>query len=233
MGKPSRGDKQLFWDKLIVALDLEDKGKIQEVINSLSGKGVKVKIGSIAFTKFGPDFVREIVGQSIDVFLDLKLYDIPNTMRKTAGIIVELGCWAFTVHIKAGKEALAAVKKEVENRAAKLKRRKPLILGVTELTSEDADVRQVGKLVDIAADVGLDGVITSAREVSFIKKQNKDISLKLVVPGIRQSGAEQGDQKRVFTAGFAFSHGADYIVVGRPIIKEEDYLLAARHILEG
>ena len=94
------------WNRLIVALDLEDKAKIKRVVDKLYPKGVKFKIGSIAFTKFGPDFVRGLIKKGADIFLDLKLYDIPNTMKQAAAIIAQMGCWAFTVHVKAGKEVL-------------------------------------------------------------------------------------------------------------------------------
>lgn len=218
------------WEKLIVALDLEDKNEINNVVKTLSPKGVKFKIGSIAFTKFGPDFVREFIKQGIDIFLDLKLYDIPNTMKRTAAVIAEMGCWAFTVHIKAGAQALAAVGEEVIATAKRNKISKPLVLGVTELTSSQVPKSKVLDLVDVAVRVGMDGVIASPQEIRLIKKEHK---IKVVTPGIRSLDNDKGDQKRVATAKFAFSEGADFIVVGRPIINQKDYLAAATRILEG
>ncbi len=218
------------WNKLIVALDLEDKAKIKRVVDKLYPKGVKFKIGSIVFTKFGPDFVRGLIKKGADIFLDLKLYDIPNTMKQAAAIIAQMGCWAFTVHVKAGKEALRAVKAEVSRSARKCKKRKPLILGVTELTSKKASKQQVMKLVDEALAVGLDGVIASAWEAEAIKKKSKRI--KVITPGIRGANDQKSDQKRVATAKKAFLLGADYIVVGRPIISKKNYLLAAEDILK-
>ncbi len=220
-----------MWDKLIVALDLEDKGKIEKIVDSLLPKGVKFKIGSIAFTKFGPAFVKEFIDKGIDIFLDLKLYDIPNTMKKTAKVITEMGCWAFTVHLQAGEDALKAVKLEVEEASRKINKRKPLILGVSVLTSSNATQGEVNGLVLRAKSTELDGVIASACDVKGIKTEF--VNLKVITPGIRNSGRDVGDQVRITTANIAFANGADYIVVGRPIIEKEDYLKAAEEILRG
>lgn len=219
------------WDKLIVALDLEDKAKIEKVVEALYPRGVKFKIGSIAFTKFGPDFVRGFISRGIDIFLDLKLYDIPNTMAKAAAVITELGCWAFTVHLQAGNEALASVKQAVVNMAKKINKPKPLILGVSVLTSVVATSDEVKDLVKRADFLGLDGVIASANEVEEIKQVFT--KLKVITPGIRNRLDLCGDQKRVATAKMAIAKGADYIVVGRPIIEKDDYLAAAEEVLAG
>lgn len=219
------------WDKLIAALDLEDKSKIEKVVEALYPYGVKFKIGSIAFTKFGPDFVRGFISRGIDIFLDLKLYDIPNTMAKTAAIITELGCWAFTVHLQAGGEALAAVKEATVNTAKRLKKPEPLILGVSVLTSGLTAPDEVKGLVEKADSFGLGGVIASANEASAIKRAFP--KLKVITPGIRNPLDSWGDQKRVATAKEAIANGADYIVVGRPIINKDDYLAAAKEVLFG
>ncbi len=215
-----------FWDRLIVALDLEDRAKIKEVTQALGPKGVKFKIGSIAFTKFGPDLVRELIERGKDVFLDLKLYDIPNTTAKAGAIIAQMGCWALTVHLKAGREALMALKTAI----AKKSKAKPLILGVTILTSSEANSEEVKNLVTLADSVGLDGVVSSAQNVEEIKKAFP--RLKTVVPGIRNPEDDKTDQVRIATAKEAFRNGADYIVVGRPIIEKKDFLQAAKDILD-
>lgn len=223
-------DQRLLWKRLIVALDLDNKSEIEKVVKVLAPKEVKFKIGTIAFTKFGPELVRKFIAKKIDIFLDLKLYDIPNTMKETASIIVQMGCWAFTVHIKAGKEALEAVKEEVARVCKVNKLRKPLILGVTELTSANAGLEEVLSLAEKACAAGLDGVIASAKEASTIKEKF-GAQLKVVTPGIRNPNDEAGDQKRITTAQTAFKNGADYIVVGRPIIAQKDYLKAVEEIL--
>lgn len=221
----------LSWDKLIVALDLDNEEEIQKVVKILSPKDVKFKIGSIAFTKFGPQLVGQFTKKNIDIFVDLKLYDIPNTMKETSRVITEMGCWAFTVHIKAGKDALAAVKEEVEKVAQEKNIRQPLILGVTELTSSKASEDDVLKLVALASEAKLGGVIASAKEAPAIKA--KFNNLKIVTPGIRSALDEKGDQRRITTAKTAFNSGADYIVVGRPIISKKDYLKAAQEVLSA
>lgn len=219
------------WNKLIVALDLKDKAKIKKIIKALKPQGVKFKIGSLAFTKFGPDFIRQTTKGGHDVFLDLKLYDIPNTMRETAAVIAQMKVWAFTVHIKAGKIALCAVGDEVRKVCQKQKMRKPLVLGVTELTSRASKRERVVKLAAVAKAAGLDGVIASAKEAALIKKKFPE--LKVITPGIRNQQDKRGDQCRVATAKEAFLKGADYIVVGRPIISQKDYLKAAQDLLKN
>jgi len=219
------------WEKLIVALDLEKKSEIEKVVDVLAPRGAKFKIGSIAFTKFGPDFVRGLISRGIDIFLDLKLYDIPNTMAKTSSIITELGCWAFTVHLHSGGEALWAVKGAVSDTAKRLNKPEPLILGVSVLTSSKATKAEINNLVKRADYAGLGGVISSANDVKEIKKGFP--KLKVVTPGIRNPLDARGDQRRVATASVAFANGVDYIVVGRPIIGKSDYLKAAENILQG
>jgi orotidine-5'-phosphate decarboxylase len=223
--------QKLLWDRLIVALDLDNHPEIEKAVKALAPKKVKFKVGSIAFTKFGPDLVKKFIKQKIDVFLDLKLYDIPHTMEETAAVITEMGCWAFTVHIRAGSQALGAVKERVERLAKADNLRKPLILGVTELTSSSVTRQEVLALAEKAYHAGIDGVIASAKEAAAIK-QKFGGKLKVVTPGIRNPNDEAGDQKRVTTAEVAFRSGADYIVVGRPIISNKDYLAAAQAILK-
>jgi orotidine-5'-phosphate decarboxylase len=219
------------WKKLIVALDFDDKKLINKVVRSLSPKGVKFKIGLQAFTKYGPQLLKPLIKQKADIFLDLKLHDIPNTMRSASAVIAAMGCWAFTVHTKAGLEALNEVRAQVAKTAKANKIRRPLILGVTELTSSNAGLEDVLKLAKIAADAKIDGVIASAKEASAIKAGfgNK---LKVITPGIRNPNDDIGDQKRIMTAKNAFAAGADFIVVGRPIISKKDYLAAAKAVLK-
>ena len=212
-------------------MDLDSEKEIEKVVKELSPKNVKFKIGSIAFTKFGPELVRKFTKKNIDIFVDLKLYDIPNTMKETARVIAEMGCWAFTVHIKSGQEALAAVRDEVKKAAEEKNIRRPLMLGVTELTSSKASLEDVLKLVTLANDASLDGVIASAQEAQAIKA--KFNNLKVITPGIRSAFDEKGDQERITTAKTAFNSGADYIVIGRPIISKKDYLKAAEEVLSA
>jgi len=220
---------KLGWDKLIVALDLEDKRKIKSIIRALSPKVRKFKAGLVTYVNFGPEIVNIVKNYRAEVFLDLKFFDIPNTMIKAAESAASLGVWAFTVHIKAGREALSQLKKNLTKFCKAWKIRRPLIFGVSELTSKQTSQSKVLGLVGIAASVGLDGVVCSAWEASSVRGKYKN--LKIVTPGIRRKQDATADQKRIATARGAFTAGADYIVVGRPIIQAKEYLQAAEDIL--
>lgn len=218
----------LKYDRLIVALDSDDKKKLLAIAKALGPKGVKFKIGLRAFVKFGPALVKQFTDKGYDVFLDLKLHDIPNTMKQAAAVMAEMGVWAFTVHTKAGEEALRQVKAEVEAVAKKCGKKKPIILGVTELTSSNASQADVMKLIDIADKVGID-CVCSAQEAAAIRARCP--KMRIVTPGIRGPEDAVGDQKRVMTAKAAFKEGASFIVVGRPIIEKKDYAKAAEGVL--
>ncbi|MCM8787491.1 MAG: orotidine-5'-phosphate decarboxylase [Candidatus Omnitrophica bacterium] len=219
-----------MFNRLIVALDLDDKRKIRSLVKSLQPEGFKFKVGLISFTKFGPSLVKELINQNIDVFLDLKLFDIPNTMCKTARIITQMGCWAFTVHIKAGKQALEAIREEVEKVAKDKNIKKPLILGVTELTSKRISSLKVLKLAKIALNSGLDGVICSAKDLKLLKAKIKNKNFLFVTPAIRLEKIKSDDQKRTATLKEAKKQGADYMVIGRPILEAKNIDLVLKKI---
>jgi len=221
--------KNLAWKKLIVALDVEDKKEITAVVKALKPYGVKFKIGYIPFIKFGTEFIKKLIASGADVFVDLKLHDIPNTTKRAGALITELKAWSFTVHSCGGEEMLKAVRTEVDKTAKQFKLRKPLILGVTVLTSEVTTQEEVLRRAALAESCGLDGVIASAQEAKAIKEALP--KLKVVTPGIRLPDGNIGDQKRVMTAQAAFAAGADYIVVGRPILEGGDYLNNAKKVL--
>ena len=214
--------------RLIVALDLEEKKKLNKIVKDLSGYIDKFKIGLIAYTKFGPQIITQLKSKGFKIFLDLKLFDIPNTVINTAKIFAQMEVWAFTVHLKMGENPLTLLKKELTSFCRKNKLKKPLILGVTELTSEKAPLKNVLKLTDLAFRVGLEGVIASPQEAPFIRR--KYPKLKIITPGIRPPDYKQDDQRRVSSASFALNY-ADFIVVGRPIIKAKHPLAAVKKIL--
>lgn len=217
------------WNKLIVALDVTSQSKLKKIVVKLSPKVKKFKIGLIAYTRFGPKIIKEVTKRGGGVFLDFKLYDIPNTMVETAKAFVGLGVWAFTVHLKAGEEALKYLKKEIKKEAKHKKKKAPLIIGVTELTSKKVSLTKVLKLAKVAKRAGVDGVVCSVWEAKQIKQR---FGLKTITPGIRaKKGAD--DQKRVATVGEALKNKADYFVVGRPIVTKNNYLAAAKDILKG
>jgi orotidine-5'-phosphate decarboxylase len=216
------------WNKLIVALDLTSERKTKEVINVLEGKVKKYKVGLIAYTKFGPKIVKWIKEKKADVFLDFKLFDIPNTMIEVAKNFLDLDIWAFTVHIKAGKMSLRLLKEEILKEVKKRKKKPPLIFGVTELTSQKTTLKKILNLAKVAYQANLDGVVCSVWEAKKIKEE---FGLLTITPGIRKRKTED-DQKRVATVKDALRNKVDYFVVGRPIIKEKDYLKAAKEILD-
>lgn len=210
---------------LIVALDVHTKEKALSLVKELSDYVSIFKVGPVLFTRYGPDIVREIKGFNVSVFLDLKLYDIPNTVASTVKAITELEVSMFTIHILGGKEML--------NAAVKSKGKEQKILGVTVLTSvEGVSIDEILKMVNLAKEIGLDGVVCSPLEVKEVRRAiGKDFLI--VTPGIRPSGAEIDDQRRIATPKDAIKHGADYIVVGRPIIEASHPVEVAREILSG
>jgi len=215
------------WNKLIVALDVTSEKKFKKIVAQLSPKVKCFKIGLIAYTRFGPKIIREVKRRGGKVFLDFKLYDIPNTMVETAKAFVDLGVWAFTVHLKAGEAALKYLKREVRKQAKHKKKKAPLIIGVTELTSKKASLSQVLKLAKVAKRSGVDGVVCSVWEAKKIKQK---FGLKTITPGIRVRKTGD-DQRRVATVKEALQNKVDYFVVGRPIVAKKNYLQAARELI--
>lgn len=218
----------LKWSRLIVALDSQNKNKIRRIITELSPYVKKFKLGLIGFVKFGPGLLKMLTRKDLDVFLDLKFYDIPNTMKQASFAAIDAGIWAFTVHLKAGEDALRQLRSGISLYCRKKRKKKPLIFGVTELTSKSCSQSVVLKLAHIASRVKLNGVVCSAQEAPAIKKKFKH--LKIITPGIRKDRSTKDDQKRTATAKEALKV-ADYIVVGRPILKAKNYLQAAKDLL--
>lgn len=216
--------------RLIVALDVPNKEKAISLVKGLRDYVSIFKVGPVLFTRYGPDIVREIKSYGADVFLDLKLYDIPNTVSSTVEAIVELGVSMFTVHISGGEEMLEAAVEALKKKS-QIDNRKSKIIGITVLTSiAGASIDEILGLVSIAKEVGLDGVVCSPLEIADIRRCVGKGFL-IVTPGIRPIGAETGDQKRIATPRIAIQNGADYIVVGRPIIESTQPVSVAKQIL--
>ncbi len=222
---------------LILALDVPTREAAAPVLRSLRGSLRWVKIGLQMFTAYGPNYVREVAGMGFNVFLDLKLHDIPNTVAKSVESLAPLPIGMLTLHTCGGREMMAAA------RAAQLQTRPDLLLlGVTVLTSMDAPTlaetgvaaepaAQVTRLADLAAAAGLRGLVCSPLEVALLRAR-LPADVQLVTPGIRPAGESGGDdQKRVMTPAEAAAAGSSYIVVGRPILKAPDPAAAARAIL--
>jgi len=221
---------------IIVALDMESKRAL-ELAKKLNPQECKVKVGSQLFTADGPMIIEKLNELGFDIFLDLKFHDIPNTVKKAVEVAIKMGVWMLNVHSLGGKEMLRAAYEVVEKVSIK-----PLLVGVTVLTSlNDKSLKEVGLglntedqvllLAELCQTEGLNGVVCSANELSVLRKHLEEDFL-LVTPGIRSSGQESDDQKRISTASEAISNGADYIVIGREISNEIDPSEKIRQILE-
>jgi orotidine-5'-phosphate decarboxylase len=207
--------------KLIVALDIENHEKATALVRELSEVVEIFKVGSQLFTRVGPKIVEFINEQGKTCFLDLKFHDIPNTVAKAVESAAALKVHMVTVHTCGGAEML---------KAAVAVQHRPLLLGVTVLTSVGGNVEsEVLRLARLARDCGLNGAIASPREIHPIRKAIGENFL-IVTPGIRPAWAEAGDQKRVMTPAEAVAAGASYIVVGRPIIAAKEPAAAALQI---
>ena len=229
-------------EKLIVALDVDSADRALALFNSLRDAVGMFKIGMQLFTAAGPDLVRRIIANGGRIFLDLKYHDIPNTVRLAGIEATRLGVSIFNIHAGGGVEMMTRTAEAVSETAAREGLSKPKILGVTLLTSMDtAALSQIGinveseSLVRVlagrAADCGLDGVVASARETSMIRETVSRKDFLIVTPGIRPTLESGDDQRRTMTAADAVRAGADYIVVGRPILEDENPARAAEGII--
>jgi len=229
-------------DRLFVALDVDTEQHALELVRTLTPYTGSFKIGSQLFTATGPDIVRKIIDSGSRVFLDLKFHDIPNTVAAAAAAATRLGVFMFNVHAAGGREMLRRAVDASSEAAAKIGRRRPLLLGVTMLTSADstllADIGisrsmtdQVTHLARMSAESGLDGVVASPHEVSLIRSVIAK-ELLVLTPGIRPADASLDDQKRVKTPAEAIQSGANYLVVGRPITGAADPVKVTRQIVE-
>lgn len=211
-----------YLKKIIVALDLPDEKKVKKIVTCLSPDISAFKVGLITYMACGPSILSWLKKKKARVFLDLKFYDIPNTMIEAAKLAVDHGVWAFTVHTRAGKEPLQKLKDAVYEYARKKKVSPPLIVGVTELTSNKVSLKKVIDLARIAHESNLEAVVCSVWEAKAIKEE---FDLMTITPGIR--AAKTDDQERVATFADVLDQKADYCVVGRPIVKARDPLQAA------
>ncbi len=211
--------------KVIVALDTVDINKIDYLLANLKGIVSIFKIGMQSYTKFGLDIIKRVQDKGYDVFLDLKFFDIPNTVEKAVESAIENNIFMLTLHIMGGSEML--------KRAVHIKKnyKHPYLLGVTVLTSMDnsnlkeicvsKDISDfVPYLANLGKSCGIDGVISSPLEIEIIRKICGENFL-IVTPGIRKE-ISADDQKRTLTPSEAISKGANFIVVGRPVLEATD-----------
>lgn len=224
--------------QLCVALDLPSTSQNLALVRATCDYPLWLKVGFRTFIRDGRDFIDEIkaINPQAKIFLDLKLYDIPNTMADAAEEIAHLGVDMFNIHASAGSAAMKAVMERLSNIP-----NRPLVLAVTALTSFDEDnfksiyeksiIEKAAQFARMSYENGLDGVVCSTFESKAIKEITSDDFLTLC-PGIRPFGEDAGDQSRVATLQLAHEEKVDFPVVGRPIYKDADPALKVEKILK-
>ncbi len=232
------------YNPVIVALDVSDRESMRQLVAALQPYVGKCKIGLEMFVGFGPDVVREVQELGAGIMLDLKLHDIPNTVKQAAKNAAKLGVDLLTIHATGGIAMLKAAKEGVLEGAIEAGISPTKLLGITVLTSIDQDIltnelgvsrsveEQVVALAKNAQAAGLDGVVSSPREVAAIRAACGKEFL-VVTPGIRLAASGIHDQKRVTTPEDAIAAGASYIVVGRAVTQADDPVSVMKEILSG
>ena len=223
-------------NKIIVALDYEKESDALALVDQIDPNLCRLKVGKEMFTTLGMNFVKQLHQRNFDVFLDLKYHDIPNTVARAVRSAADLGVWMVDLHASGGLRMMEEAKRILEPYGKDA----PLLIAVTVLTSmEDLDLLQIGinaslreqvlRLAHLTQRAGLDGVVCSPQEVEILRNACGE-EFKLVTPGIRPTGADFGDQRRVMTPAAAIRAGSDYLVIGRPITKADNPVEVLRSI---
>ncbi len=224
----SSSSPSLCHSPVVVALDYASRDLALAFVDRIVPSDCRLKVGKEMFTRFGPQFVRELHQRGFDVFLDLKFHDIPNTAAHAVAAAADLGVWMVNVHASGGARMMSAAREAL----VPFGKDAPLLIAVTVLTSMEAsDLRDLGitstpaehaeRLARLSKECGLDGVVCSAQEAVRFKSELGH-AFKLVTPGIRPEGSEVGDQRRIMTPQQALSAGVDYMVIGRPVTQSAD-----------
>ena len=226
-------------EKICIALDLYDKDEILKIVDELVDLVGFFKL-NFAFTKHGPELIKEIKKRGGKVFLDLKFHDIPNTVKGYAREATAMGVDIFNVHALGGREMMEAALKGAKEMALEKNSKRPLVTAVTMLTSINEKTmnselniscsveEQVISLAKLSKQSGLDGIVCSGHELENLKPHMKD-DFFYITPGIR-TGVAEDDQKRVFTPRKAIDGGSSLIVMGRDIINSKDRRKAIENI---
>jgi len=201
-------------DKIIVALDVATKKEALAVVEQLREQISFFKIGLQLYTAEGPGIVRDVLATGAKVFLDLKLHDIPNTVERAVGSAGQLGVHMLTIHLCGGEEMTSADQQTLRQ------------VGISDEIHD-----HVLRLAKLGVEARIDGLVASAHEVKMLRAEF-GTKTKLVVPGIRPSWSEAGDQERVMTPREALGSGADFLVIGRPIIAHSSPREAVGKILD-
>jgi len=217
--------------EVILALDVDSLKKARYFVNKLYPKIKIFKVGSHLFTALGPKIIEMINKKGAQVFLDLKFFDIPNTVAQAVRSAIRHKVKMLTLHILGDKEMVKAAVDAAKDEARRLKVKKPLLIGVTVLTSKEANSSDVLTLAKMGIEFGLDGVVCSAREAKFLRDNIKK-KFVIVTPGIRPQGTGVNDQKRTATAREAQEAGSNFLVIGRPILEAENPLKVVEAIAE-
>ena len=206
---------------IIVAIDETNLERAIELVDNLDPKKCMLKIGSVTFNSIGKEIIFYVADKGFDIFLDLKLHDIPNTVKKSIQGLASLPIKMLTIHISGGKDMMMAAMEAVSETQIK-------VFGVTALTSLSDDEineifqrtssEQVNAMLDLAESAGIDGIVCSPHELKLVKKRGTLLS---ITPGIRLQDSND-DQKRVMTPKEAINLGADFLVIGRPITEAEN-----------
>ena len=221
-------------DKIIVALDVPTKRQALSLVEQLLDQISFFKIGLQLYTAEGPEIVRSVLAAGAKVWLDLKLYDIPNTVARAVESASHLGAHMLTIHLSGGSEMIRAATAACANNV--------VLLGVTVLTSAtEQTLREIGiadnvqdqvlRLARLGVESGIDGIVASAREIRPLRTEFGE-KIKIAVQGIRPTWAEPGDQKRFMTPRQAMEAGADYIGIGRPITAHQNPREAIAKVLD-
>ncbi len=231
-------------ERIIVALDTPDKQQALTIARVIAPVINKVKVGMELFYSQGPSVLEELQQLGVQVFLDLKVHDIPNTAAGAAASLSRHGVWMWNVHAAGGKQMMERAREAADQACTKLGIVRPLLIAVTQLTStsqqvmeEEIGIREpiadtVVRYARMAQEAGLDGVVASAQEVPYIK-QHCGASFLTVTPGIRMPDSQADDQVRVTSPKQALELGTDYMVIGRNITKAADPLEAAKAIIRS
>lgn len=223
---------------IIVALDYADRKQAEAMADKLDPALCRLKIGKELFTRSGPDLVKVLQMRGFEIFLDLKFHDIPNTTASAIAAAADLGVWMVNVHASGGPIMMSAAREAL----MPFGKSAPLLIAVTVLTSMDTTQlaaigidstpqQHVLRLARLAQQCGLDGVVCSAQECAALRAELGN-SFALVTPGIRPAEASTDDQIRVATPASARANGSDYLVIGRPITRAADPLVALQAILQ-
>lgn len=215
---------------LILALDVDTLESATAIVDRLYPEIKIFKVGAQLFTAYGPKIIEMLHKKGAEVFLDLKYFDIPNTVAKAVAAAARQKVKMLTLHISGGKEMIEAAVFSAKQQAKAIEAARPLLIGVTVLTSSAAKSKDVLALAKKGINSGLDGVVCSIQEAKVLRKKiNKKMII--ITPGIRSKGGLKHDQKRTATVDEAIRAGSNFLVVGRPILEARDPLAKAKKIL--